>query len=79
MAKSQGYNKYHFYNELTCEAITHQNEIEALLKQTEIEKELELYFQPLFALPSKELIGAEALVRWKNPTYGYKSPVYLYR
>jgi diguanylate cyclase (GGDEF)-like protein len=74
MAKSQGYSKYHFYNELTCEAINHQNEIEALLKQTEIEKELELYYQPLFSLPSKELVGAEALVRWKNPTYGYMSP-----
>jgi diguanylate cyclase (GGDEF)-like protein len=74
IAKSQGYNKYHFYNELTCEAINHQNEIEVLLRQTDIDKELELFFQPMFSLPDKKLVGAEALVRWKNPIYGYISP-----
>jgi predicted signal transduction protein with EAL and GGDEF domain len=74
MAKSQGYNKCQFYNPMTCESINSRYEIEALLKRTDIEKELELFYQPLFALPDKKLVGAEALLRWNNPEYGYISP-----
>ncbi len=74
MAKSQGYNKYQFYNAMTCESVNSQYEIEALLKRTDIEKELEVFFQPQFSLPDIKLVGAEALVRWNNPEYGYISP-----
>ena len=34
----------------------------------------ELFYQPQFALPGKELIGAEALIRWNNPEHGYIPP-----
>jgi diguanylate cyclase (GGDEF)-like protein len=36
--------------------------------------ELELHYQPKFALPGGELAGVEALVRWRHPERGLLSP-----
>jgi diguanylate cyclase (GGDEF)-like protein/PAS domain S-box-containing protein len=36
--------------------------------------ELQLYYQPQIDLGSGEVIGAEALLRWKEPTLGWISP-----
>ncbi len=36
--------------------------------------ELELYYQPLFDMPTGALVGFEALVRWNHPTEGRVSP-----
>ena len=36
--------------------------------------ELELYYQPQFELGSRRVIGAEALLRWKDATLGWVSP-----
>ena len=74
LAKSQGYNKYQFYNSISCKTISNKNEIEVLLSQIDIENELELVYQPLFSLPDLKLVGAEALLRWKSPAYGYIPP-----
>jgi diguanylate cyclase (GGDEF)-like protein len=37
-------------------------------------EELELYYQPIVALPGKQLTGFEALLRWHHPTLGMVSP-----
>ncbi|MGM9321982.1 EAL domain-containing protein [Deinococcus aquaticus] len=36
--------------------------------------ELELHYQPLFRAGSRELVGAEALCRWRHPRLGMISP-----
>jgi EAL domain-containing protein (putative c-di-GMP-specific phosphodiesterase class I) len=36
--------------------------------------ELELYYQPKIKLDSGQLYGAEALIRWQHPKYGFVSP-----
>ena len=36
--------------------------------------ELQLYYQPQFALKSSEVIGAEALLRWDDPVLGWVGP-----
>lgn len=38
-------------------------------------KEFELYFQPIVNSRQKEIIGAEALLRWKHPTKGLIKPL----
>ncbi len=44
--------------------------------RTAIERnELSLYFQPQYNLFTKELIGAEVLLRWYNEKLGHISPV----
>ena len=32
--------------------------------------DLEVHYQPIFALPARRLAGAEALVRWRHPDHG---------
>ena len=73
-AKSQGYNRYTVYDSLMSQDFRKTVEIEILLRQTDPEKDFELFYQPQFNLPDKELIGAEALIRWKNPEHGYIPP-----
>jgi diguanylate cyclase (GGDEF)-like protein len=36
--------------------------------------ELTLYYQPKAELPSGRILGVEALLRWKHPTYGFVPP-----
>jgi diguanylate cyclase (GGDEF)-like protein len=36
--------------------------------------QIELHYQPKFALPSLELVGVEALARWRHPERGMISP-----
>jgi diguanylate cyclase (GGDEF)-like protein/PAS domain S-box-containing protein len=36
--------------------------------------ELQLYYQPIVALPAKQLVGFEALLRWQHPTRGLLLP-----
>jgi diguanylate cyclase (GGDEF)-like protein len=73
-AKSQGYNSYQIYDHLMSQDLKRNNEIEFLLKQTDAEKDFELFYQPQYVLPDKKLIGAEALLRWNNSEHGFIPP-----
>ncbi len=73
-AKSHGYNKYIFYDPFFNETMDKNLEIERLLRQTDCEKDFELFYQPQFSLPDKKLIGAEALLRWRTDEHGYIPP-----
>lgn len=73
-AKSQGYNKYLFYDPLLAEKINRKNTVEVLLRQAVLEKDFQLFYQPQYSLPNLKLIGAEALIRWKNMQHGYIPP-----
>lgn len=73
-AKSQGYNKYQFYNPFIGQDFKKATEIEVLLKQSDVEKDFKLFYQPQYSLPDIRLIGAEALIRWENREYGYIPP-----
>jgi diguanylate cyclase (GGDEF)-like protein len=73
-AKKQGYNKYVSFNEQLNNVIRRKNEIEILLKDTDLDKEFELFYQPQFSIPEKKLIGMEALLRWNKPGKGVILP-----
>ncbi|MGK7889896.1 MAG: EAL domain-containing protein [Leptolyngbyaceae cyanobacterium] len=36
--------------------------------------EFELHYQPQFAIDSSQLVGAEALIRWRSPQFGMVAP-----
>jgi diguanylate cyclase (GGDEF)-like protein len=49
-------------------------QIEAELRKALERDELEVYYQPFFSLDQQQIVGAEALVRWRHPTNGLMSP-----
>ena len=49
-----------------------QNEIE--LRQAVENDELVVHYQPEMAVPSGEVLGVEALIRWQHPTRGLMAP-----
>lgn len=49
--------------------------IESELRDALDQGQFELYYQPQYHLNSGELVGAEALIRWKHPQRGMVSPI----
>ena len=45
------------------------------LERAITENELILHYQPMVAVPSRQLTGVEALVRWRHPDRGLVSPL----
>ena len=52
-----------------------RHEMEESLRTAVVKKQFELHFQPIFDLGSLEIVGAEALLRWRHPLRGLISPV----
>ncbi|MDN6856769.1 EAL domain-containing protein [Pseudomonas sp. CAN2814] len=73
-AKAQGRNRVEFYTrELTFQA-TERMALEHELRRALESDQLQLYYQPKLSLSSGQLVGAEALIRWKHPQFGSISP-----
>jgi diguanylate cyclase (GGDEF)-like protein len=49
-------------------------ELSRALHGAETRGEMHLVYQPVIALPSREIIGVEALLRWNHPTLGEVPP-----
>ena len=50
-------------------------QIEADLRKGLDRGELEVHYQPFYSLDGKQIVGAEALVRWRHPVNGLISPM----
>lgn len=73
-AKSCGKNTYQFYTEQLSYLQHRESEIESYLRKALQNDEFELYFQPKYNLITKEIIGAEVLLRWYSEPLGNVSP-----
>lgn len=73
-AKEHGRNHYQFYSESLNKTIneSHQKEIELQIALDE--KQLCLYYQPIYNLRTKQIVALEALIRWEHPTRGLLGP-----
>jgi len=73
-SKEHGRNNYHFFapqmNDKAYERLTMENSLRRALDR----QEFVLYYQPQVHPESGLIIGAEALVRWKNPERGLVPP-----
>lgn len=75
LAKAQGRGCYaYFSNELTL-AARERMALEARLRRAIEQNELRVYYQPQVDIASGRIIGAEALVRWLDPTEGLIAPL----
>ncbi len=73
-AKGEGKNSYRFYtSELTVSALERVL-LETNLRHALARDELVVYYQPQVSLGRREIIGAEALLRWNHPGTGLIEP-----
>lgn len=63
-AKSQGGNNYQFYKKNSAISAQERLELEANLRKAISRGELQLYYQPQYDAITREICGAEVLVRW---------------
>jgi diguanylate cyclase (GGDEF)-like protein/PAS domain S-box-containing protein len=73
-AKEQGRDNYQLYTPAMNAKAIERLSLESRLRQAVANDELELHFQPFIDLRTAELIGAEALVRWRHPELGLIPP-----
>ncbi len=73
-AKESGRNNFQFFtrdmNAMAFERLTLENSLRQALKR----EEFLLHYQPQVDLRTGEIIGCEALIRWKHPELGMISP-----
>ncbi|WP_418006998.1 putative bifunctional diguanylate cyclase/phosphodiesterase [Nitrosomonas ureae] len=73
-AKNNGRNNYAFYHPGLTQRAVHHLTRERELHHALINNEFLLHFQPQFSLINEEIIGVEALIRWKHPKKGLLLP-----
>jgi diguanylate cyclase (GGDEF)-like protein len=73
-AKEQGRPGYAFFDQGMRERSQRRLALEQELHVALERNELRLEYQPVFALATGRIIGAEALIRWDNPLRGPVSP-----
>lgn len=73
-AKKSGRNRYSFYSEAIGESNTKYMQLSQDLKKAVKHNEFELHYQPKIDMRTRQIIGAEALIRWNKPGEGLISP-----
>ena len=73
-AKSEGRNRFCFYQTHMDEALRLRKLVEEDLRRAIRNDELTLYYQPLFSSDGETVVGLEALVRWHHPSRGLIPP-----
>ncbi|MFD1039842.1 EAL domain-containing protein [Virgibacillus byunsanensis] len=74
-AKLDGKNTYKFFNDDLRLQLNRRAIIETELRKSIRNEELFICYQPKCALRNQNLVGLEALIRWKNPRLGTVSPM----
>ena len=65
---------YRFYKPEFRELLSRESELELLLSKAIVNNELDIYYQPQIESYRENMVGAEALLRWKNEKLGHVSP-----
>lgn len=73
-AKARGRNGYHFFTEELNSKTQKYIELTNTMREALKNNQYELYYQPQNDVKTGEIIGAEALIRWKNADNDYIPP-----
>ena len=74
-AKDQGRGRFTFFEPVMSDLIQEKMALARDLRAAAADgKELEVWFQPQVNLARGQIVGFEALMRWKHPVRGYVSP-----
>ncbi len=74
-AKAGGKGQYRLYDPALDEHIQQRLAMEAGLRRAIVQGELELHYQPVLDARSRVITGAEALVRWRDPSGRLVPPI----
>ena len=73
-AKERGRNRVQLYNPALNVRVVEQMVLEKHLRRALEQDQFELVYQPQVALDSGQVVGVEALLRWRHPELGLVSP-----
>ncbi|HVI24996.1 MAG TPA: EAL domain-containing protein [Xanthomonadaceae bacterium] len=73
-AKVAGKGCYRFYSRAMDQAVERRVRMEQDLRGAWERGELSLVYQPVYRLADSQLVGAEALLRWRHPEQGVIAP-----
>jgi diguanylate cyclase (GGDEF)-like protein len=74
MAKSQGKNRMHIFDQSARESTNRELKMETDLRHTMEEGSILVSYQPIYSLTTEALEGFEALTRWNHPQLGMILP-----
>jgi diguanylate cyclase (GGDEF)-like protein len=72
--KQDGRDAFCFFNQNMNQDLQRYLDLESRLRNAISNQSLELYYQPIIELKSGKIVGAEALMRWKDEKYGFVNP-----
>jgi diguanylate cyclase (GGDEF)-like protein/PAS domain S-box-containing protein len=72
--KENGRQGFRFLTAAMNARAVERQSIEESLRRALLRNELTLHYQPVICLKTRQIVGAEALIRWKHPTRGPLSP-----
>jgi len=73
-AKDSGRNSYQVFSDTMLEANADRLELETDLRHALEKEEMYVVYQPQVNCKTKEIVGIEALLRWRHPNRGLVSP-----
>jgi diguanylate cyclase (GGDEF)-like protein/PAS domain S-box-containing protein len=73
-AKALGRDTYSFFTQEMNVTMTRRFELEGQMRGALERNEFEVYYQPQLDIQNNRITGAEALLRWHNPTLGNITP-----
>jgi diguanylate cyclase (GGDEF)-like protein len=73
-AKALGGGHYAIFDDIMYANALALLQLEADLKRAIESQEWLVYYQPIISLPSRQIMGVEALVRWRHPQRGIINP-----
>lgn len=68
------HENYVLYTKNMIQRIERRNKIEVMLNNTQLDRDFDLFFQPLVNLKDNRVFACEALMRWRDANEGYISP-----
>jgi len=73
-SKAEGRNQFSFFRPEMNERVNERLTLENALRRALVRNEFSLVYQPIFHLPERRIIGAEALLRWHSAELGAVEP-----
>ncbi|MNJ28261.1 Cyclic di-GMP phosphodiesterase Gmr [compost metagenome] len=74
VAKEQGDSIYHFYDRMIENQLSENMKLENGLRSALLTGQFSLHYQPKIDAKTGRISGAEALIRWLHPEYGFVPP-----